>query len=128
MQNHQYVPVCMCVYAQSCLVGTPWTVAHQAPLSMEFPREEYWSVLLAFPPWDLPLRDQTHISCVSCIDRQTVCHWCHLGNPNVPQFSSVQFSHSVVSDSLRPHELQHARPPCLSPTLRVHSNSCPSSR
>ena len=44
------------------------------------------------------------------------------------QFSSVQFSHSVVSDSLRPHELQHARPPCPSPTPRVYSNSCPSSR
>ena len=43
------------------------------------------------------------------------------------QFSSVQFSRSVVSDSLRPHELQHARPPCPSPTPRVHSNSCPSS-
>ena len=41
--------------------------------------------------------------------------------------SSVQFSRSVVSDSLRPHELQHARPPCLS-TTRVHPNSCPSSR
>ena len=41
------------------------------------------------------------------------------------QFSSVQFSHSVVSDSLRPHELQHARPPCPSPTPGVHSNSCP---
>ena len=41
---------------------------------------------------------------------------------------SVQFSHSVVSDSLRPHELQHARPPCPSPTPRVHPNSCPSSR
>ena len=39
-------------------------------------------------------------------------------------FSSVPFSHSVVSDSLRPHELQHARPPCPSPTPRVHSNSC----
>ena len=39
------------------------------------------------------------------------------------QFSSVQFSHSVVSDSLRPHESQHARPPCLSPTPWVHSNS-----
>ena len=36
------------------------------------------------------------------------------------QFSSVQFSHSVVSDSLRPHELQHARPPCPSPTPGVH--------
>ena len=43
-------------------------------------------------------------------------------------FSSVQFSRSVVSDSLQPHELQHARPPCPSPTPRVHSNSCPSSR
>jgi len=41
---------------------------------------------------------------------------------------SVQFSHSVVSDSLRPHELQHARPPCRSPTPRVHSNSSPSSQ
>jgi len=42
--------------------------------------------------------------------------------------SSVQFSRSVVSDSLRPHELQHARPPCPSPTPGVYSNSCPSSR
>ena len=41
-----------------------------------------------------------------------------------PLFSSVQFSHSVVSDSLRPHELQHARPPCPSPTPRVFSDSC----
>ena len=38
---------------------------------------------------------------------------------------SAQFSRSVVSDSLRPHELQHARPPCPSPTPGVHSNSCP---
>ena len=37
----------------------------------------------------------------------------------------VQFSCSVVSDSLRPHELQHARLPCPSPTPGVHSNSCP---
>ena len=44
------------------------------------------------------------------------------------QFSSVQFSHSVVSDSLRPHESQHARPPCPSPTPGVNSDSCPSSR
>ena len=40
-------------------------------------------------------------------------------------FSSVQFSHSVVSNSLQPHGLQHARPPCLSPTPGVYSNSCP---
>ena len=42
--------------------------------------------------------------------------------------SSVQFSRSLVSDSLQPHELQHARPPCPSPTPGVHSNSCPSSQ
>ena len=44
------------------------------------------------------------------------------------QFSSVQFSHSVMSNSLWPHELQHARPPCPSPTPRVHSNLHPLSR
>ena len=43
------------------------------------------------------------------------------------QFSSVQFSSSVVSDSLRPHESQHTRPPCPSPTPGVYPNSCPSS-
>ena len=41
---------------------------------------------------------------------------------------SVQFSHSVMSNSLRPHEPQHARSPCPSPTPRVHPNSCPLSR
>ena len=44
------------------------------------------------------------------------------------QFSSNKFSHSVMSDSSPPHELQHARPPCPSPTPRVHPNPCPSSR
>ena len=46
-------------------------------------------------------------------------------NQRRPHFNSVQFSRSVVSDSLWPHESQHARPPCSSPTPRVHSNSCP---
>ena len=44
------------------------------------------------------------------------------------QFSSVQFNHSVVSDSLWSHESQHARPPCPSPTPGVHSDSRPSSQ
>ena len=44
------------------------------------------------------------------------------------RISLVQFSHSVVSDSLRPHGLQHARPLCPSPTPRVYSNSCPLSQ
>ena len=43
------------------------------------------------------------------------------------EFSSVQFRHSVVSDSLQPHESRHARPPCSSPTPGVHSDSHPSS-
>ena len=51
-----------------------------------------------------------------------------LSNYVLFQFSSVQFSHSVVSDSSQPHELQQARPPCPSPTPGIHSNSCPSSR
>ena len=42
--------------------------------------------------------------------------------------SSVQFSRSFVSDSLRPHESQHARPPCTLPTPWIYTNSCPSSR
>ena len=44
------------------------------------------------------------------------------------QFSSVQFSHSVVSNSLQPHESQHARPPCPSPTPGVHPDSRPSNQ
>ena len=48
--------------------------------------------------------------------------------PAGDQFSSVQFIRSVVSDSLRPHESQHARPPCPPPTPGVHPNSCASSR
>ena len=57
-----------------------------------------------------------HSCCSSSLEVQSV----------VPPLalSSVQFSHSVVSDSLRPHEQQHARPPCPSPTPRVYPNSC----
>ena len=58
-------------------------------------------------------------------------HWVptrdSLHNLTFLSVSSVQFSRSVVSDSLRPHESQHARPPCPSPTPGVHSNSCPCS-
>ena len=55
---------------------------------------------------------------------------CVKGAHSVPStgFSSVQFSPSVVSNSLWPHESQHVRPPCPSPTPRVYPNSCPSSR
>ena len=94
------------------LFATPWTVAYQSPLSMEFSRQEYWNGL-PFPSPGV------------------------LFNPGIKQLSltspaflyhSVQFSHSVMSDSLRPHGLQHARPPCPSPIPGVYSNSCPLSR
>ena len=52
----------------------------------------------------------------------------HIFNIALEVLSSVQFSRSVVSNSLRPHESQHARPPCPSPTPGVHWNSSPSSR
>ena len=58
-----------------------------------------------------------------------VCVYIYSLSENIYSFSdsviSVQFSHSVVSNSLWPHEPQHGRPPCPSPTPRVHPNPCP---
>ena len=54
----------------------------------------------------------------------SICHRCSLPL----HISSVQFSRLVVSDSLRPHESQHTRPPCPSPTPGVHPDSCPLSQ
>ena len=125
--------------------ATPWTVARQAPLSVAspgrnaiegchallqrmLPIEGLNLGLLCLLHWQadsLPLAPpftclqigqfpQSHILIsISCI-------W--MLNPII---SSVQFSRSVVSNSLRPHELQHARPPCPSLTPGVYSNSCP---
>ena len=55
----------------------------------------------------------------------TEIFWISLVYFFLPRFYSVQFSCSVVSDTLRPHEPQHARPPCPSPTPGVHPNPCP---
>ena len=62
------------------------------------------------------------------IPQKKVCKWKMTHESCSSAFSSVQFSHSVVSDSLWPQESQHTRPPYPSPTPGVHSNSCPSSR
>ena len=74
----------------------------------------FWSVCLGHPLTLFTLQD---------VVLSNIC-------PQAIKFSShsVQFSCSVVSDSLRPHESQHARPPCASPTPRVYSNSCPLSQ
>ena len=58
--------------------------------------------------------------------RQILYHLSHQESPTmIHRINSVQFSHSVVSDSLRPHESQHARTPCPSPTPGVHSDLRP---
>ena len=58
--------------------------------------------------------------CIECLD---YCTW-----EDISTIGSVQFSCSVMSDSLRPHESQHTRPPCPSPPPGVHSDSRPSSQ
>ena len=103
--------------------STPWTVALQAPLSMGFSRQEYWSGLLFFLQ-GIFLTRGLNLSLMYC--RQILYHLSHQGSSS--HTSSVQFSRSVMSDSLRPHELQHARPPWPSPTPGVHSDSHPSSQ
>ena len=62
------------------------------------------------------VRSQAFIKCSRKLSYTYIC------------ISSFQFSHSVMSDSLQPHGLKHARPPCPSPNPGVHSNSCPLSR
>ena len=66
--------VCVKSLSQVRLFATMWTVASQAPPSMGFSRQKYWSGLPFLPPGDLPTQDQTHVSYVSCIDRQILYH------------------------------------------------------
>ena len=63
---------------------------------------------------------------LSCINGETISKQSVLFH--FPVQSVSQFSHSVVSNSLRPHSSQHARPPCPSPTPGVYPNPCPSSQ
>ena len=91
---------------------TLWIVSCPAPLSMEFFQQEYWNCLPCPPPGDLPDPGITHGSPALQADSL-------LSEPPGKRkysHSSVQFSRSVVSDSLRPYESQHARTPCPSPT------------
>ena len=100
------------------LFAIPWTIQ-----STEFSRSEYWSAWPIPSPGNLPNSGTG----TSCIAGGFFTNWAIRESPD-SMFSSIQFSRSVMSDSLWHHELQHARPPCPSPTPEVHSNSCPSSR
>jgi len=92
----------------------PLDCIHKAPLSMGLSRQEYWSGLSFPSPVGLP---DSRIKPASLKSLALQAGSLLL--------RSVQFNHSVVSFSLRPHGLQHARPPCPSPTPGVYSNSCP---
>ena len=74
--------LCCAKLLQLCLLVTPWTVAHQAPLSMGFSRQEYWSGLPDPPlPGDLPDPGIEPMSLMSTfIGRRVLYHWCHLGS------------------------------------------------
>ena len=103
------------------LFTTLCAIACQATWSMGFSRQEYWSGLPCPLPGDLPKPG------IELLNWQADS--LPLAPPGKPKdiFSSVQFSHSVVSSSLWSHGLQHIRPPCPSPTPGVYSDSCPSS-
>ena len=111
LSSHDYQKGFLSVVPNS--FATPWTVGLQASLSIGFPRQEYWSRFLFPSPGNLPVPTQG-----SNLQLQVNAF---ISEP------SVQSSRSVTSDSLRPHESQHTRPPCPSPTPGVYSNSCTSS-
>ena len=100
----------VCMLSQSLsrvwLFVTPWIAAHKAPLSM--------GILQA--------------KILECVAMPSSRHYIGKKCTIIHQFSSVQFSRSVVSDFLRSHESQHARPLCPSPTPGVHWDSRPSSQ
>ena len=128
----QHVLCCAQLLSHVQLFLTPWTVARKAPLSMRhspgkntgvgyhallqeiFPTKGWNPGLLCFLHWQagsLPLVPP--------------------GKPKFHfylDFHFSQFSRSVISNSLQPYVLQHARPPCPLPTPRVYSKSCPLSR
>ena len=112
LQEKMKCAVVFSYYVTSDSFATSWTVACQVPLSMGFCKQEYCSGLPFPSPRSLPNPGTESIS-LSLAGRLFTTD------------PSVQFSHSVVSDSLWPHELQHARPPCPSPTPGVHSDSSP---
>ena len=140
--------------AQSCLtLCDPWTVTYQAPLSMGFLRQEFWSGLLFPSPEDPPnpgiepgsstlqtdaLLSETWGKCVCVYICMCVCMYVYMyvcmymyisvcvGVCLFYECMSVQFSISVMSNSLWPHGLQHARLPCPPPTPEACLNPCPS--
>ena len=115
--------MCASMLSPIWLFANPWTVTCQSPSSVEFSKQEHWSGC-HFLLQGIFLSQGLNLNLLHWMADSLPLH--HLGSPwNI---SSVQFNHSVMSDSLQPHGLQHTRPPCPSPTPGVYSNSCPLSR
>ena len=131
---------------KSCLtLVTPWTIACQAPLSMRFSWQEYWSGWPFSSLGDFSNPGIEPGSPALLADSLPLSHWevrlyligyvCAVQEPggkyvheHIPGDNSVQFSCSVVSNSLWPHEPQHTRPTCPSWTPGVYPNSSPLSQ
>ena len=104
------------------LFVTPWTVARQAPLSMGFSRQEYWSGLPCPPPGDLPSPGMEAVTHVSCVGRWVPYHWRRLGRGMLLVCHSVTPSlcdavvtglHLVASCSLQDRGAMPPFPPGL---------------
>ena len=115
------------------LFATPWIAARQASLSITNSRSSprLTSIESVMPS------SRCHYSAhnfnvndsnISLLSNTFVIYFYVISFVSCFTCYLVQFSHSVVSDSLRPHEPQHARPPYPSPTPRVYPNSCPLSQ
>ena len=123
--NYRYHYVC--ALNRVLLFATPWTVATRAPLSMDFSRHKCGGGCHSYFTGASWSKDWIHSFHGLLPDRRILYHDATEEVLDTSyQFS--QFSRSVVSDSLQPHESQHARPPCPSPTPRVYPNSCPLSQ
>ena len=91
----QFILFCCCLVAKSCLtLCDPWTVAHQAPLSMGFSRQEYWSGLPLPPPGDLPnpgIESGSTAWQTNCLPLSLLGHpsFCLLPNPGIEPTSPV---------------------------------------
>ena len=118
------------------LFATPWTAAHQASLSFTISQSllKLMFIELVMPSNHLilcfPLLLLPSIFCsirVFSNESALRIRWPKRWSFSISQ-SVSRISHSVVSDSLQPHGLQHTRLPCLSPTPRAYSNSCPLSQ
>ena len=131
------------------LLETEWTSRHSRPLNMFLPLKLSPPPFPPHSPWPTPTRlllsslkgfflgsliealghdNYSFHKIPGPADLLHTRHHMWIVLASSVQFSSVQFSHSVMSDYLKPHGLQYARLPCPSPTPGACSNSCPLSR